>query len=121
FQAPESLRKSLLRAVADEPKGEPAAERRQRRARRPWFSVPRPALALGAAVLVATIVVGALQLGSGPTQTRVYNAMVTGSTGTAQLRVDDGRAVLVVHGFQPPPAGKIYEVWLRHRNGAPQP
>jgi hypothetical protein len=28
---------------------------------------------------------------------------------------------LVVHHFSPPPAGQIYEVWLKHANRAPSP
>jgi anti-sigma factor RsiW len=120
-RASETLRMRVLRAVEDEPKLDPEAARSRARPRRSWFSIPRPALALGAVALVAAIAVGALQLGSGSTQSRVYNAMVTGSSGTAQVRVSNGRAELVVHGFQPPPAGQIYEVWLRHGNASPQP
>ena len=121
FQAPESLREGVLRAIADEPKVEPTNAPRRRGPRGSWLSISRPALALAAVALVAVIVVGAVQFGSGSAQSHVYNAIVTGSTGTAQVRVSNGRAELVVHRFQPPPAGKIYEVWLRHANGSPQP
>jgi anti-sigma factor RsiW len=121
FQTPESLRERVLRAIADEPKREPANERRRRRPRGSWFFIPRPALAPAAVALVAVIVVGALQFASGSTQSRVYNAIVTGSSGTAQVRVSNGRADLIVHRFAPPPAGEIYQVWLRRPNRSPEP
>jgi anti-sigma-K factor RskA len=119
-RAPLTLRKRVLRAVEDERKVDSAAERRRTRPRRSWLSIPRPALALGAVVLLAAIVVGALQIGSG-SSAHVYNAMVSGSAGSAQVRVSDGHAELVVRNFAAPPPGKIYEVWLRRPNGQPQP
>jgi hypothetical protein len=119
FQAPGRLREGVLRTIADESKRDPAKERRRRRPRGSWFSIPRPALALAAVALMAVIVVAALQFGS--TQSRVYNAIVTGSSGAAQVRVSNGRAELIVHDFAPPPAGQIYQVWLRRPHRSPEP
>lgn len=116
-RAPGTLKKRVLRAVEDEPKsvtGRP-------RPRRSWLSIPRVGLALAAVVLVAALVVGAQQFGSDSSGSRVYNAMVTGSTGTAQVQVSNGRAELIIRGFQPPPPGMVYEVWLRHANASAEP
>lgn len=123
YRAPEGLRKRVLRAVDSEPKLEPAAAgRRIRRPRWLGLSVPRPGLALAAVLAVAVIVAGVVIVGqTGSSTTKVYQAQVTGSTGTAQVRVTDGRAELTVNHFQPPPAGKIYEVWLGRPNRPPEP
>lgn len=121
YRAPETLRHRILAIPEAEPKAKPEAAQRSRR-RGGWrFSLPRPALALGAVVLVAAIAVAAISLTSSSSSTRVYQAQVSGVSGTAQLRVSDGHAVLVVHHFSPPPAGKIYQVWLGRANRAPQP
>jgi anti-sigma factor RsiW len=121
-RAPKALRQRVLTAVSEEPRVGPGAARSRAQPRRRWLAMPRPALALGAALAAVAIAVVALQLGSsGSTSTKVYNAAVTGSTGTAQVRVANGRAELVVRDFQPPPSGKIYEVWLSRPNRAPQP
>ena len=56
---------------------------------------------------------------SGPA-TRVIQAKVTGQ-GTAELRIARGQAELVVHHFSPPPAGKIYQVWLQRGQASPSP
>jgi hypothetical protein len=63
-----------------------------------------------------------MELGSsGPGQTKVYNAHVVGSSGSATVRMIKGHAELVVHHFQPSPAGLIYEGWLARGNRKPQP
>jgi anti-sigma-K factor RskA len=122
YRAPDTLRKRVLRAVEVEPKVTPKAERRRARPRRGWFSVPRPAHALAALVAAVAIAIGALELGSsGSSGTRIYNAQVTGSTGTAQVKVTGGHAELILRHFAPPPPGKIYEVWLGRPNRPPQP
>lgn len=85
-----------------------------------WW-VPRPALALGAALLVAVGVAVAVISGSSSSpQARVISAQVVG-TGTAQLHLSAGRAALVVRRFAQPPAGKIYEIWLVRGKRAPVP
>ncbi|HEY2260728.1 MAG TPA: anti-sigma factor [Solirubrobacteraceae bacterium] len=120
-RAPESLRKNVLQAIDQEPKVAAGRQPRPARARRGWFALSRPALALTALVAAVVIAVGVIALNSGSAPTRVFKAQVTGSTGTAQVRIHSGRADLVVHDLQPPPAGKIYEVWLKRGSGAPQP
>jgi anti-sigma-K factor RskA len=37
------------------------------------------------------------------------------------LRIDGGRAELIVHRLPAPAAGRIYEVWLKRPGGAPVP
>jgi hypothetical protein len=120
-RAPPDLRRRVLRTVDDEPA--PAGSPR-RAARSPWLSrwaVPRPALALGAALAVAVIAFVGVRLGSSASgSTRVIQAHVTGQ-GTAELRIARGHGELIVHHFSPPPAGQIYEVWLERPKGSPSP
>ncbi len=127
YRAPESLRRRVLAVPEAEPKaqaavaaGAPAQRPRERRRAR-GFLMPRPGLAFAAVVLVAAIAVASISLSSGSGSTRTYQALVTGANGTAQVQVTDGHAVLVVRNFSPPPAGKIYQVWLGRGNRAPQP
>jgi anti-sigma-K factor RskA len=116
YRAPRRLRRRVLRAVAEEPRDTRAPVRRRR-------MLPRRVLALGGAVslaVAAVVVVLAVGSSSSPSQ-RVIAAQVTGS-GSASLRVGRDHAELVVHRFQAPPAGQIYEVWLqRGRTGSPSP
>jgi anti-sigma-K factor RskA len=123
-KAPAAIRRKVMREVN--------ADARARRraggadagppqpARGGWL-VPRPALALGVALLVAAGVTVGVIAGSSPGPSpRVVTGQVVG-TGTAQLRVVRGRASLVVRRFAQPPAGKIYEVWLVRGRRAPSP
>ncbi|MGO9821765.1 MAG: anti-sigma factor domain-containing protein [Solirubrobacteraceae bacterium] len=84
------------------------------------ISLRRPALALGAVLAVIVVTVAALTL-TGGQHTRVYTAQVVGSGGTAEVTVTGNQAQLVVRHFPPPPAGKIYEVWLARRGQEPTP
>jgi hypothetical protein len=52
---------------------------------------------------------------------RVIQARVTGSPGTAEVRVAGGHAELIVRHLSPPPAGRIYEVWLKRAGQPPSP
>jgi anti-sigma-K factor RskA len=117
-RASRGLRRRVMTAVAQEQRQArtPAPTRRRR-------SLPRPALAFGGAMALAVAaVVVVLAVGStSSSHPRVIAAQVTG-TGSASLRVAQGHAELVVHRFQAPPAGQIYEVWLqRGKTGAAIP
>jgi hypothetical protein len=119
YRASRRLRRQVMNAVAQEPRQArtPAPSPRRRR------SLPRPALAFGGAMALAVAaVVVVLAVGSSSSShARVIAAQVTG-TGSASLRVGQGHAELVVHRFQAPPAGQIYEVWLqRGKTGAAIP
>jgi anti-sigma-K factor RskA len=119
---PGDLRRRVMRAVEAEPKRQadrsPAPRRRISVAG--WL-VPRPALALGTALALAVVVFAGVRLNSssGPA-TRVIQAQVTGQ-GTAEVQLTGGHGELVLHRFSPPPAGQIYEVWLKRSHGAPIP
>ncbi len=78
--------------------------------------------AAAAFAVVAALVVG-LELGSsGSSNTRVIAASVSGSPGSAQLRVTGHRAELIVRSFPQPAPGHIYEVWeLRSGARVPSP
>ena len=122
-RAPKALRRRVLREVEQESRAQVAREpRRRARFLGARLALPRPALALGAAVAAVAVVIGGIELGStGAARTQVYRAQVIGSTGSAEVRVSAGRAELVVHHLAPPPAGQIYEVWLARPHHAPQP
>jgi hypothetical protein len=77
---------------------------------------------LGAATVTlagaAAVAVIALSSGAGAT---VIQAKVTGIHGTAQLRLQNGHAELVVRHMTSPGRGHIYEVWLKSGAAAPVP
>lgn len=128
YPAPAGLRRRVLRSINDEPRLASDARDRSRSRRRrvgpTRFTMPRPALTLGTALAVAVVaVVAVIGLRSGSSSNgaaRVVAAQVTGQ-GTAQLRIAGGHGELVVHHFASPPAGHIYEVWLKRGTGAPSP
>ena len=114
--ASRQLKRRVMRAVEQEPRLDPASRRERRR----WLQLPRPALAFsGAAGVAAAAAIVVLAVGSGTT-VRTIDARVTGR-GDAAMRVSGDHAQLVVHDFPAAPKGKIYEVWLQHGTGAPQP
>lgn len=124
ISAPKSLRRRVLRSIRTGLAPTRAAERPRLRAgyaRNSFLS--RPGLALGAAAAAAVIAFGAVEVfsGSSSPSTRVIQASVIGSPGHAQLRVAGGEARLVVHQLSAPPAGQIYEVWLKRPGGPPMP
>jgi anti-sigma-K factor RskA len=117
YRAPRRLRRRVMNAVAEEPRHAPAPAPRRR-------ALPRPVVAFGGAIALAAaavvVVLAVGSSGSSPTP-RVVNAQVVGS-GSARLRVSRDHAELVVHRFQAPPPGQIYEVWLqRGKTGAAIP
>lgn len=121
-EAPKRLRRRVMAAVAAEPK--PGWRESPRRSWIPQLSGSRPRLGMAVAAVAAVVAIaaGALTLGGGnPVHTRVITARVTGSTGSAQVRLTGDRAELVVRNLSPPPLGQIYEVWLRRRGHAPAP
>lgn len=116
FPASDDLRQRVLRVA-----GTRTARTRRRRVLA--VRVPRNALALaavGAALLAATVILAAGVIGSG-SSSRVFQARVVESPGTAQVRISGGRAELIVRHLRPPPAGRIYEVWLARADGSSVP
>jgi anti-sigma-K factor RskA len=116
---PRRLRRRVLRAVRSKPK--PARAGGGLRLLHPgagrW-----PALAGAMLVTAALATAGGLELASGGSSgVRVIQARVTGSPGTAELRVAGGHAELIVRHLPPPSAGRIYELWLKRAGQAPSP
>jgi anti-sigma-K factor RskA len=115
--APRRLRRRVRRAVRAEPKAVAAAPRRGR-----ILIAPRPLAAGLAALAAAVATVGGIALSDGGSGgTRVIQASVVGSTGSAQLRIHGGHAQLVINHFPPPPRGRIYELWIKRGQHAPSP
>lgn len=117
--APPELRRRVMAAVRPQP-----------RFRARW-TPPRIGLHIRAtaAAITAAVAVGvataaiaiAILLSGGSGQARVLRAQVSDTSGSAEVRLADGRAELVVSHFAPPPSGLIYEVWLKRGNRVPTP
>jgi anti-sigma-K factor RskA len=113
YRVPADLRRRVVGTVRAE------SRRRRRIALR---RAPAPALAgAGAVALAAVVVVIAIIASHSATRPRLVHAMVRGSEASAELRITGNRAELVVHRLPAPPAGRIYEVWLKRPGGAPMP
>ncbi len=128
--APRDLRRRVLGAVRAEQKQQqkqaqeqaPGPSRRPTRVRAArLLSRPVIAAAAGLAIVVA-LIVGLELASSGSGNTRVIAATVSGSPGSAQLRVTGRRGELIVRSFPQPAPGHIYEVWeLRGGARVPSP
>lgn len=123
---PARLRRRVLGTVQDEVRAGAAAPSPARRAGRwSWLASPRPAIALGAAVAVlAVAVLGSSNSPRRPiprTQAHVYAAQVSGVHGSAEVKVTGGHGELIVRDLDPPPAGKLYELWLARPHRPLQP
>lgn len=86
----------------------------------------RPALALVAAGLLAGgVAIGALSFTSGGASgggaTHVVSADVTIAGASAALHESAGHDWLTAAGLPQPRAGRVYEVWVKHPGGLPQP
>lgn len=109
------FRRSSARTAASPRRASTARTRRR-------VLLPRPAVALGAAAMLAVAAVGGVELGgSGGSSPRVLGAEVFGSHASAQLRVTGDRGRLIVRHLPSPAAGHVYEVWLRRSGQAPAP
>jgi anti-sigma-K factor RskA len=115
---PPGVRRRVRRRVRNEPKIAVAPDRPRRRVR----AVLRPAVAGALTIAAALAVVGGLELSSGGSGgVRVIRASVIGLPGSAEIRLRSGRAELIVNRLSPPPAGRIYEVWLKRAQRPPSP
>ena len=117
YPLPRGLRRRVVRAVRSEPRFGSSTQR-PARSLSLRGGAARPAVALAAGLVAALAVVGAVELGSsGSSGPRVIQA----SVGNAELRLAGGRAELIVRHLPSPPAGRIYEVWLKRPNRPPAP
>ncbi len=123
YAVPPGLRSRVIGVASSEGRRSGAPRRRRLRGPRLIASHgPRLATALAIAVaLVVAVVVITTGVVGGSSGARVLSASVFDSPGSAQVRLVDDRAELIVRGFPPPPAGLIYEVWLERPGRAPAP
>jgi anti-sigma-K factor RskA len=82
----------------------------------------RRAIAAAATLAALGVIVGALELtSSGSSGTRFIRASVATPAASAVVRLASGHAELTVRRMPAPPAGKIYEVWLKRAGRVPTP
>jgi anti-sigma-K factor RskA len=116
---PKRLRRRVRRAVRAHARSARATRDRPRilqaAARRPRIALAASALAAVVAAVAVAVIPG------GSSGTRVIAANVTGSPGSAELRLAGRQAQLIVRNLAPPPAGRIYEVWLKRPRENPSP
>lgn len=118
----EAVRRRVLAEVRRDARGRERHRRRRAWRLLPPFAQSHPAIALGAVLAAVVTAVVGLQLGvSASRRSEVFAAQVIGSSGSAEVRVTNGHAELVVHHLTRPPAGQIYEVWLARPNREPRP
>lgn len=124
YRASRGLRRRVMREVRREPRTSPHAVPTRRSAAR-WdpASLGRRGWAAAGAFSTAAVaaVVAVLTIGSGGAAS-VFQAQVDGISGSAQVRVSNGHAELVVRHLTPPGHRRVYEVWLQSgRSAAPVP
>lgn len=112
FEVPRRLRRRVMRAVRNEPRSLSA----RAPARLRW----RPALAGALAALALVVIVITIASG-GAGSGRTIRAQLVGISGSVELHVTGARAELVVRHLPAPPAGHVYEVWLKAPRAAPVP
>jgi anti-sigma-K factor RskA len=118
-----ALRDRIMRVVESEAEllaaAGPEADR-PRRARAPrrswrfWRMLPVPLAAAALAAGAAVVVVGGAE-------TRTVPAQVVAAAGSAKLEIRGDSARLVGARLPAPPAGRVYQVWLQHADGAVEP
>ena len=121
-----ATRRAVPRRLRRKVLGEINRAARGQRRRHRWGSLaparPAAVVALAAVLVAVAIGLGIRELSSSFSRPpRVYDAQVTGSAGSAEIKEKNGQADLVVRGIAPPPAGHIYEVWLVRGRRRPQP
>ena len=107
---------------ADEPAAAPAAKAPRRRRRWALSLRPLPA-AMAASALVAAGVIGGIVLtGGNDTKTVTGTVQIASAPAArASLQLSDDATKLQVRRMPPPPAGKVYQVWLKRPNQDPAP
>jgi anti-sigma-K factor RskA len=117
YEPPSGLKRRVMREVWH---AQPAAGRATARRRALWRGPRRLQAGLAAAVLAAGGVIAGIELTAGAAVT-VITAQVSGVAGSAQLRLANGHAELVVRHLTPPGHGHVYEVWLQSGKASPVP
>ena len=99
--------------------GRPAPRRRRR-----WSLSLRPLpAAMAASALVAAGVIGGIVLTGGSDTKTVTGTVQIASAPAARasLQLSDDATKLQVRRMPPPPAGKVYQVWLKRPDQDPRP
>jgi anti-sigma-K factor RskA len=112
----------LLRAAGPEADLPPQPQRGSRRGPLAWLGGLGPALAAGmaCALIAVGVVVGIVASGSGGGGVREFRAAAPPGA-RAALHVDGDRGELHLSKMPPPPAGRVYQVWIVRGNGGPTP
>jgi anti-sigma-K factor RskA len=113
---PPDLKKRIMSVVEAEAKQRRAAEKGPARERRRSFRLVPAFAAAACAVALAAIVVT-----SGGEDPKNITATLAPMGASAELRMDDDRGTLVLEGMQPPPDGRVYQVWKVKGANAPEP
>ncbi len=115
----------LRRRVMGEVKAEPRMARRSAPRRRSRIGapawLPHPAFGAAGLAFAAVLAVALLTLIPGGSSSRSIQASVAWPSTSAVLRVGSRTSQLIVRRMPQPPAGRIYEVWLKRGSQAPSP
>jgi len=121
LSAPANIRDRVMATVRSEAEllqaAGAGADRPQARSKRFGFAWPNPlaAGALAVVLLAAGLGLGTLLRGGPDSSCTTRAAKVDAAAGAGargELKVCDGSATLALTGMQPPPQGRIYELWL---------
>jgi anti-sigma-K factor RskA len=124
---PPALKDRIMRVVTSEAQllqaTGPEADRPPRRERRfgRWNLRPLPTAGLAAATLAVGIAGGVLLSNDSSQPTRTIQAQVAMTGARATIRIAGDHAKLEVSGMRNPPAGRVYQVWVKRGNAAPEP
>jgi anti-sigma-K factor RskA len=120
-EPPPSLKASLMRTVNEEAalRAGPVKAPREKRRRRVFRGLtPRLATGLALAVLAIGVGIGVAveEIGgsSGATTITAQIDRKAMPTGTAVLKVEDGKGKLDLKDAPSPPAGRVYQLWFQH-------
>lgn len=120
-RAPRGMQRRLMRAIRDAPPPAGARDAGARsRPRATWGSRWVAGATGGLAAIAASVAISLGALGAlfGSSAGAVFQAQVTGVSGSAQVRLHSNRGELVVHGMTAPKSGRIYQVWLERGEGS---
>ena len=115
-QPPPALKKRIMSVVEAEARDRKRAEQPRRR---PLFSFrPLPALAAACALLLAGAAIGLAVLQD---DARTVDGQILRAAGSVEMRVEDDHGTLKIARMQPPPSGRVYQVWTQRADEAPRP
>ena len=116
-QPPPALKKRIMSVVEAEARDRRRAEQPRRR---PLFSVrPLPALAAACVLLLAGVGIGLTVLQD---DTRTVDGQILRAGGSVEMRIsEDDHGTLKIERMQPPPSGRVYQVWTKRGDEAPRP